>query len=426
MSTLEKEYDSLSTKSNEEQIAILQKILRDETASTDAISIKEKAIYKLGELYAQSGKAHELRELLTQCRPFFNQIAKAKTSHIVITLIGLVSQIPNTLELQVSLCEECIQWAESTQRTFLRQKIEARMAALYLETEAYAKALKLLQSLLSEIKRFDDKLLLVEIQLIESKVQHKLRNIPKAKAALTASRTAANAIYCPPLLQAQIDMQAGTLHAEEKDYKTAYSYFYEAFEGFSTLARDKRKKRVEAKKGAILALKYMLLCKIMLNNIADVHQIISGKTALKYSGKEMEAMKAIANAHKSRSLQSFEEAKKLYHEELTKDTLIDSHLSELEDTLLEQNLSRIIEPFSCVEISNVAELIQLPQPKVERKLSQMILDKKLHGILDQGADTLIIFDEPPGDKTYSAALDTMQNMGKVVDSLYEKAKKLNL
>lgn len=75
------------------------------------------------------------------------------------------------------------------------------------------------------------------------------------QAALTSARTSANAIYCPPLLQAALDMQSGVLHSEEKDYKTAYSYFYETFEGYSSQDDSK----------AVLALKYMLLCKIMLN-----------------------------------------------------------------------------------------------------------------------------------------------------------------
>ena len=46
------------------------------------------------------------------------------------------------------------------------------------------------------------------------------------------------------------------------------------------------------------------------------------------------------------------------------------------------------------------------------------------GILDQGTGVLVIFEETSEDKTYSSALDTIQNMGKVVDALYNKAKKL--
>lgn len=134
----------------------------------------------------------------------------------------------------------------------------------------------------------DDKALLVEVQLLESKTYHALSNLPKARAALTSARTTANAIYCPPKLQAALDMQSGKSHfsvyrstsafeigslllidwrlfppftpgithaAEEKDWKTAYSYFFEAFEGYDSIDSPR----------AVTALKYMLLCKIMLS-----------------------------------------------------------------------------------------------------------------------------------------------------------------
>ena len=88
---------------------------------------------------------------------------------------------------------------------------------------------------------------------------------------------------------------------------------------------------------------------------------------------------------------------------------------------MQENILRLLEPYSVVETAHVASLIKLPLEKVEEKLSQMILDKKLKGILDAGAGCLILYDEAAADSTYEQALETLGNMGKVVDALYSKA-----
>ncbi|NWI10750.1 PSD11 ATPase, partial [Crypturellus soui] len=396
----------------------------------EAVQVKEQSILELGSLLAKTGQAEELGGLLKYVRPFLNSISKAKAARLVRSLLDLFLDMEAATGQEVDLCLECIEWAKSEKRTFLRQALEVRYGvdpklcnnSLHFSSFSFYKSRELItccpftcSQLLRELKKMDDKALLVEVQLLESKTYHALSNLPKARAALTSARTTANAIYCPPKLQAALDMQSGIIHAaEEKDWKTAYSYFYEAFEGYDSIDNPK----------AITALKYMLLCKIMLNVPEDVQALVSGKLALRYAGRQTEALKCVAQASKNRSLADFEKALTDYKVELRDDPIINTHLAKLYDNLLEQNLIRVIEPFSRVQIEHISSLIKLSKADVERKLSQMILDKKFHGILDQGEGVLIIFDEPPVDKTYEAALETIQNMSKVVDSLYNKAKKL--
>jgi len=268
----------------------------------------------------------------------------------------------------VQLCKECIEWAKEERRTFLRQSLEARLIALYFDTGMFSEALQLGSALLKELKKLDDKQLLVEVQLLESKTYHALSNLAKARAALTSARTTANAIYCPPKMQAALDLQSGILHAaDERDFKTAYSYFYEAFEGyynqyfkyslFLPITRYMyylcvfifRYDSVESPK-ALTALKYMLLSKIMLRTPEDVQAIMSGKLTVKYAGLDLDAMRAVAEASHRRSLAEFQKAVKEYRQELEDDVIVRAHLGSLYDAMLEQNLCRLVEPYSRVQV----------------------------------------------------------------------------
>jgi len=423
--------------------------LGDPTNSdAEVAKIKDRAIQKLSDVYAAVGNAEAVAGLLTELRPSFATLPKAKTAKIVRTVIDTMAKVPDSTQLQLEVCKEQVEWAKQEKRTFLRQRIEARLANLYLEIRDFTSALSLISTLLTEVKRLDDKLLLVDIHLLESRVHHALRNLPKAKAALTAARTAANSIYIPPSLQAEIDLQSGTLHADERDYKTAYSYFFEAFEQKNALDDPK----------AVFCLKYMLLCKIMMNDSEEVPSIISGKAGLKYIGlqvgcdtglppphpslpetsvfqpigthrfgnflSQIDAIKAVAKAHQDRSLSDFQVAIDGHKAELVEDPIVHTHLSELYGTLLEQNLCRLIEPFTRVEIQHIADLIKLPLKDVEQKLSLMILDKKFAGTLDQGAGCLEVFEPPTEDAIYPTALKTFGNMERVIESLFVRSQKI--
>merc|ERR1712203_83282 len=106
------------------------------------------------------------------------------------------------------------------------------------------------------------------------------------------------------------------------------------------------------------------------------------------------------------------------------DPIIHHHLDDLNETLLEQNILRILEPFSRVEIAHVAELIELPLQRTQQKLSEMILDRKLAGTLDQGIGVLIVFDKEEVRSTYDNALKTIKNTSEVLDTLYGMAKQV--
>jgi len=149
--------------------AQLEDLIISAETSEDAVKVKESAIYQLGEVYAKQGEAAKLGALLTNLRPFFATIPKAKTAKIVRTLIDQVAKIGDSLPLQMSLCRESIEWCKAEKRSFLRQRIQSRLAAMLLESKQYTEALALLAELLTEVKRLDDKPLLVEISLVRGR-----------------------------------------------------------------------------------------------------------------------------------------------------------------------------------------------------------------------------------------------------------------
>jgi len=406
-----------------DRVRLLEEIVKEgDLWSVWCVRVKESAVYALARAICKTKKYDDVLPFLTTtCSTFFDNVTKAKTAKAVRRVLDIVEEeAPEEFSIMEGLCTAVISWCTEHNRTFLKQRVVAKLSSvLYLQNK-FSEALELIVPLIAGLKKLDDKALLVEAHLVEAKVHHGLRNLPKAKAALTSSRTAANAIYVQPSLQSEIDSMSGVLHTEERDYNTAHSYFLEAFEQLDQMGSTK---------AASSALKYMMLCKVLdalgkgTRAKAELSGLVTGKQGVKYAGRSVDAMQAVAAAAGDRDLSKFDKAREEYGDELKEDLLVSHHLGVLYESLLESNLLRIIEPFSRVEISRVAHLISMDRPAVEKKLSQMILDGTLLGILDQGNGHLIVHEEERKDGVMEKGLKVVEAMGKVVDNLYGRSQR---
>jgi 26S proteasome regulatory subunit N6 len=231
---------------------------------------------------------------------------RAKTAKLIKGLLDLFEEIGNEAAflIEIELCKEFLLWCESEKRAFLKQALETRLVALLHRTGQYSEALSLVGDVLRQLKRLDDKSALIEVHLLESKIYFALKNVAKARASLTAARTFSNSMYTLPVVQAALDMQAGLLHAEELDFKTAFSYFIECFDNYVNSQLDSC---------GIRALKYILLCKIMIGQPEEVDTILNGKIGQYYPfNRNFEAMQSVAQSCIKKSLKSFENVLQTY------------------------------------------------------------------------------------------------------------------
>ena len=77
----------------------------------ESVKVKEAAIAKLTDLLVKQGDAAGLAALLTELRPLFGAIPKAKTAKLVRTVIDSIAKVPGSTQLQVRRRRRRCAWA---------------------------------------------------------------------------------------------------------------------------------------------------------------------------------------------------------------------------------------------------------------------------------------------------------------------------
>lgn len=177
----------------------------------------------LAKLYAAKANFNDIMQLLKSNNNFFSQIPKARTAKIVRSVLDIASDVPDSVDQQVVLSKDVVSWCVAEKRTFLRQRIEGKvrramlllcnnfclyaeqyvilsycntlmlcirptvlypylqLANLLLVAKSTQEALQLINSLLRELKKLDDKQMLTEAHLTEARIYHAMQNVPKGE-----------------------------------------------------------------------------------------------------------------------------------------------------------------------------------------------------------------------------------------------------
>lgn len=82
---------------------------------------------RLTKIYAESRDFTNVMNLLRSSSALFSSIAKSRTAKIVRNILDVVSLVPDSIDTQVELCKDVIDWCRAEKRTFLRQRVEAKV-----------------------------------------------------------------------------------------------------------------------------------------------------------------------------------------------------------------------------------------------------------------------------------------------------------
>lgn len=258
----------------------------------------------------------------------------------------------------------------------LSAKTNLKLAKLWLDRKEYTRLAKLLRDLANATaaNESDDQsqkgTQLLEIYALEIQMYNETRNFKKLKEIYNAAASVRSAIPHPRIMGV-IKECGGKMWMGERQWNKASEDFFESFRNYDEAGSPQR----------IQVLKYLVLANMLTGS--EVNPFDSQETKPYKNDSQIKAMTDLVDAYQRREVHTAEKILRENRSTIMDDAFIRLYIGELLRSLRTQYLIDLIKPYTRLELSFLAQQLNVDKEEVEELLIGLILDGKVEGRIDQ-------------------------------------------
>ena len=344
--------------------------------------------YKLGQ-YDKMMKAY--KKLLTYIKSAVTRNHSEKSINSILDFISTSKQ----MGLLQDFYETTLDALMDAKNDRLWFKTNCKLGKLYYDREDYNKLAKIIRELRRSCETDDGEedmkkgTQLLEIYALEIQMYTAQKNNKKLKALYEQSLHIKSAIP-HPLIMGVIRECGGKMHLREEEYDNAATDFFEAFKNYDESGSPRR----------ITCLKYLVLAYMLMKS--DINPFDSQEAKPYKNDKEILAMTNLVSAYQNDDISEFEKILKTNRKNIMDDLFIREHIEDLLRNIRTQVLVKLIKPYTRIHIPFISKELNIDTDEVESLLVQCILDKTIHGRIDQVNQLLELDKTAVGAARFSA------------------------
>lgn len=346
------------------------------------------------------------KELLTYVKSAVTRNYSEKSINNMLDYIEKSSEDPAARKCMEDFYSATLQSFQSTNNERLWLKTNIKLSKLFLDRGDYVALVKKIKELHKACEKEDGTedpakgTYSLEIYALEIQMYAATKNNKQLKRLYQRALKVRSAVPHPKIMGI-IRECGGKMHMSEENWKDAQSDFFESFRNYDEAGSLQR----------ITVLKYLVLTTMLMKS--DINPFESQETKPYKGDARISAMTDLVDAYQHDDIHRYEEVLQK-NKDLLDDSFIAENIDEVTRNMRTKAVQKLIAPYTRFRLDFIGKQLKISIPEVQDILGFLIVDKKVHGKINQEDGTMEIDNVSDAER-----LNAMTAWSESVTSLYK-------